>query len=101
MPEYSLKLYVSGRNPRSERAIREARRLCSQLFRGECELSVVDVKSEPAAAAADQILATPALVRSYPGPARRVVGDLSDLEKVQTGLGLAVRTASPARSLRQ
>lgn len=94
MPEYSFRLYVTGTGSRSERAIHDALQLCEQHLGGRCQLSVVDVREHPELAKQQRILATPTLVRDFPGPARRVVGDLSNFEQVETGLGLAVRTAS-------
>ena len=72
----------------SARAIANARQLCDIHLHGRCHLSVVDVHEDPAAVVSSQMLATPTLVRNLPLPVRRVVGDLSDIDKVLRALDL-------------
>jgi circadian clock protein KaiB len=91
MNKYILKLYVSGRSPRAQAAIANLERICEQDLAGRYTLEIVDVLKDPAAAESDKILATPTLVKRLPPPLRRVIGDLSDKDKVL--LGLEVRTA--------
>ena len=88
MTEYALRLYVAGRTPRSTRAIANLRRLCDERVPGRVEVEIVDVSEQPQRAEADRIIATPTLVREQPPPQRRVIGDLSDPERVLAGLGL-------------
>jgi circadian clock protein KaiB len=88
MADYVLKLYVSGQTPCSQRAIANLRRICEQGLNGRCDLTIIDVLEHPELAEADKILATPTLVREQPGPARRIIGDLSDADKVWFGLDL-------------
>lgn len=88
---YILRLFVSGRTPRAERAIANLRRLCEEEFAGCYELQVIDVLEDPAAAEDERILATPTLIKQLPPPLRRVIGDLSDREKVLLGLNLTPR----------
>ena len=84
----SLQLFVTGRTPRSTRAVDNLRLLTDRYLPGQCDISIIDITKDPAAAAAAQILATPTLIRPSPLPSRRVIGDLSDFERVATLLGL-------------
>lgn len=88
MSEYRLKLYVTGQTPRAERAIANLRQLCSQELDGRYELEIIDVLEHPQLAEQDKILATPTLVKCLPPPVRRVIGDLSESDKVLLGLDL-------------
>ena len=87
-PGYVLKLYVTGGTPRADRAIANLRHICSSLLEGRCELRVIDVIEEPESADEDRILVTPTLIRQMPLPSRRVLGDLSDKERVVSWLDL-------------
>ena len=91
MNKYILKLYVSGDSPRAQAAIANLERICREDLAGRYSLEIVDVLKDPGAAESDKILATPTLVKRLPPPLRRVIGDLSDKDKVL--LGLEVRTA--------
>ncbi len=99
-PTFVLKLYISGSTPRATRAIENLQRICEQELRGEYELVIIDVLEQPQLAEDDKILATPTLIKQLPPPLRRVIGDLSDSEKVLLGLGLEQRKegAPPSRS---
>lgn len=83
---YLLKLYVTGTSPRTETAIANLRRLCEHELEGEYELEIIDVLQDPQAAEDARILATPTLIKQLPPPLRRVIGDLSDKDKVLLGL---------------
>jgi len=83
---YVLKLYVTGRTPRSEKAIANLRRICEEELHGQYEMQVVDVLEHPQLAEDEKVLATPTLIKRLPPPLRRVIGDLSDTEKVLLGL---------------
>ena len=83
-----LTLYVSGRTSRSERAIAHMRGICAQELADRCELTVIDVLEHPQLADEAKILATPTLIKATPAPVRRIVGDLSDGDKVLLELGL-------------
>lgn len=85
---YVLVLYVAGAAPRSLRAISTIRRLCAEHLPGLHELQVVDIYQEPARAEQEGVLAVPALVRMRPLPVQRMVGDMSDWERVLDGLGV-------------
>ena len=89
MSIYILKLYVAGQTPRTEAAIRNLRRICEQELGGRYDLEIIDVLEAPQLAEEARILATPTLIKQLPPPLRRVIGDLSDKEKVLLGLELA------------
>lgn len=96
LSQYLLKLYVTGSNPRAELAIMNLRRICEQELAGKYELQIIDVLEQPQAAEDEKILATPTLIKQLPPPLRRVIGDLSNTEKVL--LGLEVRPQTPTRT---
>jgi circadian clock protein KaiB len=81
-----LRLYVTGRTPRAERAIANLRRICDEDLRGQYEMQVIDVLEHPQLAEDEKILATPTLIKQLPPPLRRIIGDLSDKERVLLGL---------------
>jgi circadian clock protein KaiB len=83
---YILKLYVTGKTPRTERAVANLRRICNEDLKGKYELQIIDVLENPQLAEDEKILATPTLIKRLPPPLRRVIGDLSDKEKVLLGL---------------
>ena len=85
---YKLRLFVTGSTPRSARAIANMRRICDENLEGRYDLEVVDVYENPDATRELQIIATPTLVKILPEPLRRIIGDLSDREKVLAGLNL-------------
>jgi len=86
MRSFSLKLYITGKTARSEQAISNLRRICDQELGDDYELRIIDVLERPELADEDRILATPTLIKKSPMPIRRVIGDLSDVEKVLLGL---------------
>jgi circadian clock protein KaiB len=85
---YVLRLFVTGTTPRSLAAIANIRSLCGHFLPGHMELEVVDIYQQPVEARNQQIIAAPTLVREYPRPPRRMIGDLSDPQKVLLGLNL-------------
>jgi circadian clock protein KaiB len=88
-------LYVAGSTPRATTAIENLRRICEKDLKGRYDLQVIDVLKNPELAEQDKILATPTLIKQLPPPLRRVIGDLSDSEKVLLGLELQQVLASP------
>ena len=90
---YLLKLYIAGKGARAEAAIANLRQLCEGELRGQYELEVIDILENPERAEQAKILATPTLIKQLPPPLRRVIGDLSDKEKLL--LGLDVRSITP------
>jgi circadian clock protein KaiB len=95
LSQYILKLYVTGRTSKAEVAIANLRRICDEDLRGEYELEIIDVLEQPQAAEDDKILATPTLLKQLPPPLRRVIGDLSDKQKVLLGLEVRPGAATP------
>ncbi|MBK8210470.1 MAG: circadian clock protein KaiB [Rhodospirillales bacterium] len=91
MKQFVLKLYIAGRTPRTEQAISSLKEICEKDLASAYDLAVIDVLERPQLAENEKILATPTLVKELPPPLRRVVGDLSNRERVLVGLDLAVR----------
>ena len=89
MSKYLLKLYVTGKTSRSERAIANLKEICKENLSREYEIVVIDVLESPKLAEEDKILATPTLIKNLPPPMRRIIGDLSDTKKVLLGLDLS------------
>lgn len=85
---YVLRLYTTGSTIRSMRAMRAIKRICEERLRGNYELEVIDLYQQPALAAGEQILAAPTLIKSLPLPLRRIIGDMSNEERVLVGLDL-------------
>jgi circadian clock protein KaiB len=92
---YVLRLFVTGHTARSTRAIENMRRICRERLEGRYQLDVVDVYENPEATRDLQVVATPTLVKLLPRPLRRIVGDLSDRERVLAGLDLRADTRTP------
>ncbi len=86
LSKYLLRLFVTGASSRSSVAIANLRRICEQELEGQYDLEIIDVLQFPDLAEDEKILATPTLIKSLPLPLRRVIGDLSDKEKVLLGL---------------
>ncbi len=84
-----LKLYVTGMTPRSTQAIERIKAVCEERLKGRYELAVIDIYQQPVLARGDQIIATPTLIKLLPPPLRRLVGDLSNKERVLLGLDLS------------
>jgi circadian clock protein KaiB len=95
MSRHLLKLYVTGKTPRSQRAIANLHRICQEELGGRYEMSVIDVLERPQPSEDEKILATPTLVKELPLPIRRIIGDLSDGEKVLLGLDLLPASENP------
>jgi circadian clock protein KaiB len=85
---YVLRLYVTGSTARSSKAIQNIRALCEEHLQGRYELEVIDIYQQPVLARGEQIIAAPTLIKKLPAPLRKVVGDLSDSERVLMGLDL-------------
>jgi circadian clock protein KaiB len=89
---YILRLYVAGATPRSQQAILRARELCEAELDGNYNLEVIDIYQQPLLAREGQILATPTLVKTYPAPVRRLIGNLSNTLGFFTGLDLTAKS---------
>ena len=88
LAKYLLRLFVTGASTRTATAISNLRRICDEELSGSYDLEIIDVQEQPELAEDERILATPTLIKSLPLPLRRVIGDLSDKEKVLLGLEL-------------
>lgn len=91
---YVLRLYVIGTRRHSAHAVVNLRRICEDHLRGRYDLEVVDISQNPAMAIDAQILAAPTLIKELPLPRRRLIGDLSQTERVLSGLGIPCRKAA-------
>ena len=91
---WSLRLYVAGQTPRSLTAFANLKRICEQHLAGRYEIEIIDLVKDPQRAQSDQILALPTLVRRLPQPLRRVIGDLSNVERVMIGMELGESAAN-------
>jgi circadian clock protein KaiB len=87
-PEYLLRLFVSGFTPRSQRAIDNLKNICERHLAGRYRIEVIDLYQSPGLAHDEQIIATPTLLKVRPFPARRVIGDLSQVDRVLHGLDI-------------
>jgi circadian clock protein KaiB len=92
--EYVLRLFVSGQSPRSILAIENMRKICAEYLSERYTLEVIDIYQHPEACQQQQIVAAPTLIKVLPRPLRRIIGDLSNTEKVLVGLSLRPRTAT-------
>jgi circadian clock protein KaiB len=87
-PHYALRLYVAGQTPKSVAAIRNLHAICESHLAGRYTVTVVDLRVDPQLAAGDQILALPTLVRHLPAPLTKIIGDLSNTDRVLVGLDI-------------
>jgi circadian clock protein KaiB len=93
-PEWILRLYVAGQTPKSLAAFSNLKRICDQHLAHRYAIEVVDLLKEPQLAGNDQIVALPTLVRKLPQPIRRVIGDLSNFDRVMVGIDLKATSAA-------
>jgi circadian clock protein KaiB len=89
--KWELKLYVAGQTAKSLLAFANLKRICEEHLAGEYHIEVIDLVKQPQLAKGDQILALPTLVRRLPEPVRKIIGDLSNTERVLVGLDLRPR----------
>jgi circadian clock protein KaiB len=87
-PWYSLRLYVTGKCPNSLRAVANLKHICEEYLHGHYDLQVIDIYQQPALAEDDDIFVAPTLVKRFPIPLRRLIGDMSDRERLLLGLDL-------------
>ena len=88
---WELRLYVAGQTPNSIKALANLERICEEHLKGRYQVEVIDLLENPQLAKGDQILAIPTLVRRLPPPVRKIIGDLSNTERVLVGLDLRPR----------
>ena len=89
-PKFLLRLYVTGQTPRSVKSIENLKRFCEEHLKGQYEMEVIDIYQQPGLATENQIVAAPTLIKSLPLPLRRLVGDLSNQDRVLSGLDLKI-----------
>ncbi len=87
-PRWTLKLYIAGRTPKSVTALSNLEKICSEHLAGHYSIEIIDLLEHPELAKTDQIVAIPTLVRKLPPPLKKIIGDLSDHERVLVGLAL-------------
>jgi circadian clock protein KaiB len=85
---YVLRLFITGMTPRSVAAIENIRKICEENLKGRYELEIIDIYQQPEYAKSEQLLAAPTLIKKLPLPLRRLIGDMSDKERILVGLDL-------------
>src|ERR1700761_6598154 len=88
MAKWELRLYIAGNTPKSATALRNLKKYCEEHLKGLYDIEVIDLLKNPQLAEGDQILAIPTLVKKVPEPVRKIIGDLSNEEKVLVGLDI-------------
>jgi circadian clock protein KaiB len=92
---FDLRLYVAGQTPKAIRAFANLRKICEEHLAGRYTIEVIDLIENPQLGRGDQILALPTLVRKLPAPIKKIIGDLSNTERVLVGLDLRARQKDP------
>ena len=89
IPEvYQLKLYITGASPNSAKAVNNIKNICEKFLKDRYQLEIIDIYQQPLLAASQQIIALPLLIKSSPLPAKRLIGNMSDVDKVLRGLDI-------------
>lgn len=86
--KYILRLFVTGATPNSVRAIKNLKQICETYCKGKYELEIIDIFQTPLLAKDEQVIAVPLLIKKFPLPEKKLVGDMSNKEKVLKGLGI-------------
>jgi len=89
---WNMRLYIAGQTPKSLRALANLKKICEEYLAGKYHIEIIDLLENPQLASSDQILAIPTLIRNLPHPMRKIIGDLSNVERVLVGLDLHPRT---------
>lgn len=89
-PQYILQLYITGNTARSSQAIENIQKVCQKYLDGRYDLEVIDIFQQPARAKEAQVIAAPTLIRQFPRPLRKLVGDMADEKKLLLGLGISL-----------
>ena len=95
--KYVLKLYITGMTPRSQEALRNIKKIMHENFGDNYELEVIDIYQQPTLAKDDQIIAVPTLIKKLPAPLRRLIGDLSQEDRIILGLDLKPKSSPRKR----
>ncbi len=85
---YLLKLYITGASPNSVKAVNNIKNICEQFLKNRYELEIIDIYQQPMLASKEQIIALPLLVKTFPLPVKRLIGNMSDKSQVLKGLDL-------------
>ena len=85
---WKFRLYVAGQTPKSKEAFKNLRRLCEEYLASKCRIEVIDLLKDPALAKEEHIVAIPTVIRKFPLPERKIIGDVSNTERVLMGLDL-------------
>jgi circadian clock protein KaiB len=93
LENFVLRLYVAGQTPKCMRAFSNLKRICEQYLTDRYQIEMIDLLGNPALARGDQILAVPTLVRRMPEPVKKIIGDLSNTQRVLAGLDLSIDRA--------
>ena len=93
---YVLRLYVTGMTPRSARAVKNLQAICDEYLAGRYDLEVVDIYQQPVLTKGEQIIAAPTLIKKLPLPMRRIIGDMSNRDRVLLGLDLVLAAGQAA-----
>ena len=93
--KYVLKLYITGMTRRSQEALRNLEKVCKEYLGDNYELEVIDIYQQPTLAKGDQIIAVPTLIKKLPSPLRRLIGDLSQEDRIILGLDLKPKSSLP------
>jgi circadian clock protein KaiB len=88
---WNMRLYIAGQSPKSLRALANLKKMCEEYLAGKYHIEIIDLLESPQLASTDQILAIPTLIRKLPEPVRKIIGDLSNVERVLVGLDLRPR----------
>ena len=92
LESWNMRLYIAGQTPKSLRALANLKKICEEYLAGKYHIEIIDLLENPQLASSDQILAIPTLIRHLPHPMRKIIGDLSNVERVLVGLDLHPRT---------
>lgn len=98
-PKYVLRLYIAGVSIRSSRAVENIKKICDKHLKGRYELEVIDIYQNPVLAKGEQIIAVPTLIKRFPPPLRKFIGDLHDTKKILVGLDLKPKKRQMKRGL--
>lgn len=89
---YVLRLFITGASPNSIRAVENTKAICEQYLKGRYQLEVIDIHQQPQLAEGEDVIAVPLMIKKAPYPERRMIGDMSDTQRVLKGLGLATNS---------
>lgn len=89
-PKYFLRLFITGTSPHSVLAVNNVKHICETYLAGRYELEIIDMYQQPQLAAEEQVIAAPTLIKKHPHPLKKLIGDMSDTERVLSGLDVSL-----------